>query len=144
MGVTRHEQANRPSHLVRIVEYRRAAIGAHPPQQIPGFLVVIGEHGDAGIRPDVAQPLELAGRFGLGVDGAEDGITVKGECDGDDMWEARGADGGQPRDAGGGESLPRLVLRELQRTSPPVVRSVSPRVVGSVSPPAARPALSAT
>ena len=84
--------------------HRGEPVGAHPPQAGPVLVVVVDEHGDGRVRPDVVEAAELCRRLRLVVDDGHDAIAVDDEADRHDVRPAVGSHRRQPRDARAGES----------------------------------------
>jgi hypothetical protein len=124
------QQLDRARHLAGAGQDGRAAVGAYPPQQRPVFLVVVGQHRDLRVGPDVAEPLQVTGGFGLAVDHAVDAVALQRESDRDDVRRPGTGDGGQPGHPRRAEPSTRLVGGK-----PQVVRSFPDSA--AVRPPAA-------
>src|SRR5436309_7220768 len=110
LRVLRAKQLDGPVALRSFLDDARLAVGAHPPQLVPAFLVVVDEECHPRVRRDVRESLQLRRGLRFRVHDRTDAIAVDCEDDRDEVRRGIGADGRHPRHPRGGEPPLRLVL----------------------------------
>ena len=101
------EQFHRAAPPAGLFPHLGMPVGSRPPERRPVLVIPVDQQGDLVVLPDIAQPLQVPGRFGLVIDGEIQRVPLDHERDRHHVRHVLPTHRGEPGHRRRQETLPR-------------------------------------